>query len=78
MDGDPRPSGDTRDVGADEYRPAVPDGVTDLHATDAITGTGIVTATLQWTAPAAAVTTTLRYSDAPIKTPRARGPARQN
>jgi hypothetical protein len=39
-----------------------PNAVTDLRVTNAITGTGVLTATLHWTAPMGAVTTTLRYS----------------
>lgn len=45
---------------------APPLAVTDLRVTDAVTGTGVVTVTLGWTPSADAVTTTLRYSDAPI------------
>ncbi len=41
--------------------PSVP--VTDLRVTNAITATGTLTATLAWTPPGNAVTTTLRYSD---------------
>jgi len=49
-------------VGADEYRAPPPSAVTDLRVTHAVTATGTLTATLDWTAPASAVTTTLRYS----------------
>jgi hypothetical protein len=62
IDGDPRPIGSARDIGADEYRVAAPTAVTDLLVTDAVTSTGTLTATLRWTAPTTAVTTTLRYS----------------
>ena len=41
--------------------PSVP--VADLRVTNAITATGTLTATLAWTPPSSAVTTTLRYSD---------------
>jgi hypothetical protein len=40
--------------------------VTGLQVTQAITSTGILTATLGWTPPTSAVTTTLRYSTARI------------
>ena len=62
FDGDPRPFGIAPDVGADEYRPAVPDPVTDLRITAAITGGGTLTASLSWTSPPNALTSTLRYS----------------
>jgi len=41
---------------------AVPDAVTDLRVTQAVTSTTTLTATLRWTAPTDAVTTTLRFS----------------
>jgi hypothetical protein len=66
FDGDTRPVGAAPDVGADEYRIASPAAVADLRVTQAITDTGTLTATLGWSAPAGAFTTTLRYSDAPI------------
>jgi hypothetical protein len=62
-DGDARPIGSASDVGADEYDAPPPSAVTDLRVTRAITTTGTLTATLRWTAPANAVTTTLRCSD---------------
>jgi len=40
--------------------------VSDLRVTNAVSGTGALTATLRWTAPFNPVTTTVRYSDAPI------------
>ncbi len=45
---------------------SVPAAVTDLRVTQAITDSGTLTATLAWTPPGEAVTTTLRYSGAPI------------
>jgi hypothetical protein len=60
IDGDLRSP--ARDIGADEYSPPPPATVTYLCVRTAITGTGVLTATLRWTAPADAVTTTLRYS----------------
>jgi hypothetical protein len=62
FDGDARPIGPAPDMGADEYGAPPPAAVTDLRVTYAITDTGTLTATLRWTAPADAVTTTLRYS----------------
>jgi hypothetical protein len=62
IDADARPIGAQSDVGADEYGVAAPNAVIDLRATNAITATNILTATLRWTPPASAVTTTLRYS----------------
>ena len=64
-DGDPRPIGPAPDVGADEYGLPPPATVTDLRVTQA-TGSGPLTATLRWTAPTNAITTTLRYSNALI------------
>jgi hypothetical protein len=63
IDGDLRPVGPASDVGADEYRPPPPAAVTDLRVTGAITDTGVLTAVLAWSAPADAITTTLRYSE---------------
>jgi len=54
--------GSAPDVGADEYGTPPPAAVTDLRLTEAISATGTLTATLRWTAPADAVTNTLRYS----------------
>jgi hypothetical protein len=63
FDGDVRPIGLAPDVGADEYGVPPPAAVTDLRVTHAVTDTDTLTATLGWTAPTDAVTTTLRYSD---------------
>ena len=62
IDGDARPIGPARDIGADEYGTPSPAAVTDLRVTNAVTSTGTLTITLRWTAPADAVTTTLRCS----------------
>jgi hypothetical protein len=43
-----------------------PSAVSDLRVTSAVTGTGTLTATLRWTAPVDAVTTTLRHSESAI------------
>lgn len=66
IDGDARPIGPVSDVGADEYGIPPPARVTDLRVTQAVTSTDVLTATLRWTAPADAITTTLRYSRAII------------
>jgi hypothetical protein len=66
FDGDARPIGPAPDVGADEYGVPPPAAVTDLRVTQAITTSSTLTATLHWTAPADAVTTTLRYNDTSI------------
>lgn len=66
MDGDARPIGSARDVGADEYGIAAPAAVTDLRVADVVTATNTVTVTLTWSAPSGALTTTLRYDGSPI------------
>ena len=66
IDGDARPIGSAPDIGADEYRSPAPAAVADLRVVQAITTTDILTVTLRWTAPAEAVTYTLRYNDALI------------
>ena len=62
IDGEPRPIGNASDIGADEYGSPAPLAVNDLRVTHASTAGNILTATLRWTAPANALTTTLRYS----------------
>jgi hypothetical protein len=66
LDGDSRPIGSARDVGADEYGIPAPAAVTDLQISSAVTSTIALTVTLAWTPPSGAVTSTLRYSDVPI------------
>ncbi len=66
IDGDPRPLGSTRDIGADEYGTPPPQAVSDLRVASALTSQGILTATLTWSAPAEAVTVTLRHSGSPL------------
>ncbi len=66
FDGDARPIGPAPDVGADEYGEPPPASVDDLHITQAMTATGVLTATLAWSPPVAADTIALRYRDALI------------
>jgi hypothetical protein len=68
FDGDSRPIGPAADIGADEYGISAPAAVTDLRVSQAITSTDTLTATLRWTPPTNALTTTLRYSNSPITT----------
>jgi hypothetical protein len=62
-DGHTRPIGVAPDVGADEYGLPPPAAVADLKVVRTITATDLLTPTLRWTAPANAITYTLRYSD---------------
>jgi hypothetical protein len=62
IDGHLRPIGSNSDIGADEHGIPVPVAVSDLRVTRAVTASNVLTATLRWTAPANALTTTLRYS----------------
>jgi hypothetical protein len=66
IDGDARPSGPAPDIGADEYSAPVPGAITDLRVSQALSGAGVLTLTLRWTAPAGALTYTLRYAEAPL------------
>ena len=66
IDGALRPIGSASDIGADEYGTPVPAAVTDLRVTRAITASHVLTATLHWTPPGNALTTTLRYSSTPL------------
>jgi hypothetical protein len=66
IDGDARPSGSAPDIGADEYSTPVPATITDLRVSQAVSGASILNLTLRWTAPADALTYTLRYHDAPL------------
>ena len=66
FDGDLRPIGPARDIGADEYGIAAPAAVTDLRLTDVNISAGNLTGTLHWTDPQGAVTAELRYAYYPI------------
>jgi len=66
IDGDPRPIGPARDIGADEYGIPAPAAVHDLRVTQATLAGSDLTITLRWTPPPGVVTTTVRYADQPI------------
>jgi hypothetical protein len=65
-DGTPRPIGPAPDIGADEYGAPAPGPVTDLRLTGVNTANNVLTATVTWTGPPGALTTTVRYSASPI------------
>lgn len=62
IDGDARPIGPAADVGADEYGIPAPQAVRDLRVRRALTDATTLTATLTWSPPDGALTTTLRYT----------------
>jgi hypothetical protein len=66
IDGDSRPIGSARDIGADEYGIPAPAAVNDLRVSQAVLDGATLTVTLRWTPPAGAVTTTVRYANQPI------------
>jgi hypothetical protein len=66
IDGDPRPIGPARDIGADEYGIPAPAAVTNLRVSQATLAGSDLTVTLRWTPPAGVVTTTVRYAAQPI------------
>lgn len=53
-------------IEAVEQAPTAPTAVADLQITNLLAGTDSITATLQWTPPHDAITTTLRYGTAPL------------
>ena len=65
LDSEPRPQGAGRDVGADEAC-AAPSAVSDLRVVEVLGSAPDRIARVQWTAPARAVTRTLRYAGAVI------------
>jgi hypothetical protein len=62
FDGDARPIGLAPDIGADEYGDPPPAAVTDLRVTQALTDTGTLTVTLDWSPPKEAESQTIRYA----------------
>ena len=66
FDGETRPIGSAPDIGADEYGIAPPTAVSDLRISQAITSPTTLTATLVWSPPGNATTTTIRYANSPI------------
>ncbi len=68
FDGDPRPMGAGRDIGADEYGTPPPIAITDLHITSAAVSQDGVTVSLAWTPPAEAVSIALRQYNSLIDT----------
>jgi len=62
IDGDVRPIGPARDIGADEYGVPAPPAVKDLRLANVIIASGSLTGTLQWTPPPGAVSFELRYA----------------
>ncbi|MGC9393440.1 MAG: hypothetical protein ACP5J4_01145 [Anaerolineae bacterium] len=66
IDGDPRPIGSARDIGADEYGIPAPAAVHDLRVSQATLAGNDLTVTLRWTPPVGALTTTVRYAAQPI------------
>ncbi len=66
IDGDPRPIGPARDIGADEYGIPAPAAIRDLRVIQATLDGGNLTVTLRWTPPVAAITTTVRYAAQPL------------
>jgi len=66
IDGDSRPIGAAADIGADEYGIPSPNAVIDLRVAQVISDTNPVRVTLNWTPPANAITTTIRYAETSI------------
>ncbi len=66
FDGDPRPIGSARDIGADEFGVPAPPAVTDLRISGATESPGSLEAELSWSEPPGAAAVDLRYAPSPI------------
>jgi hypothetical protein len=66
IDGDPRPLGPARGIGADEYRTAAPPAVADLRIRQASLDANQLTVSLEWTPPSQANLINLRFSSTPV------------
>jgi hypothetical protein len=65
-DGDLRPIGSARDIGADEYGIPAPAAVADLRLSQAVAAGGTLSGTLSWSPPAGATAADIKYAYSPI------------